>query len=79
MNSEPPQELKQLDYADEQSKDADLLEMIKFLRDGTVPTDDCKARKLAAQGSMFTLVDGILYYIDHQHSNQKRAAVPHHL
>ena len=79
VNSEPSQELKQSNYAVEQSRDADLCEMMRFLRDGTVPADECKARKLAAQGSMFSLVDGILYYIDHRRSNQKRAVVPHHL
>ena len=34
---------------------------------------------LAAQESWFTLLDGVLYYVDARHGNRRRVAVPSHL
>ena len=67
------------DYTVEQSKDPVLREMINFLQEGTLPEDLSKARKLAAQKSVFILTDGVLYYVDPRHSNRRRVAVPTHL
>ena len=67
------------DYTVEQSKDPVLREMINFLQGGTLPEDPSKARKLAAQESVFTLTDGVLYYVDPRHGNRRRVAVPTHL
>ena len=50
------------DYTVEQSKDPVLREMINFLQRGTLPEDPCKARKLAAQESVFTLCGISLAY-----------------
>ena len=67
------------DFAAEQVKDPDLLEVVEFIRDGKAPKDDRRAKKLAAREALFTMVDGILYYLDPRRDNRKRAAVPHHL
>ncbi len=38
-----------------------------------------RARKIAAQSSFLSLVDGILYYVDSKQGNRKRAVVPEQL
>ena len=43
---------------------ASLKEIIDFLQDNTLPEDSTRARHLSAQEPQFTLLDGILYYID---------------
>ena len=64
------------DYAVEQSKDSVLREMINFLQGGNLPEDPSKARKLAAQESVFTLTDGVLYYVDPRHGNREELLCP---
>ena len=66
-------------YGEEQRKDPTLLETIMYLQDGTLPEDSNRARRLAAQESVFVLLDGILYYVDQHHGNRRRVAVPTHL
>ena len=53
--------------------------MTDFLQNGVLPEDSNRAKKLAAQESLFALIDGILYYVDPRHGNRKRIAVPSHL
>ena len=66
-------------YGTEQRKDSSLVEMTDFLQNGVLPEDSNRAKKLAAQESLFALIDGILYYVDPRHGNRKRIAVPSHL
>ena len=66
-------------FSSEQRNDPEVKELIVFLEDGTLPTDDVKARKLALQESLFTVTDGILYFLDPKHGNRKRAVVPKQL
>ena len=51
-------------YADEQEKDPEILEMKVFLSSGRLPDDVQRARKVAAQAPLFTLIGGIVYLID---------------
>ena len=69
----------QVDYYSEQAKDPDLRMLIEFLREGKLPENPTHARKVAAQESQYSIVDGILYYVDHRHDNCRRVAVPQHL
>ena len=69
----------QVDYSSEQAKDPDLRMLIEFLREGKLPENPTHARKVAAQESQYSIVDGILYYVDHRHDNCRRVAVPQHL
>ena len=66
-------------YGTEQRKDSSLVEMTDFLQNGVLPEDSNRAKKLAAQESLFALIDGILYYVDPRHGNRKKIAVPSHL
>ena len=43
---------------------------------GELPEDDTRARKLVAQSFSFTLLVGILYFIDPRRDDRKRAVVP---
>ena len=72
-------DLEQDPFAWEQSQDPAVKEIIDFLESGTLPEDATRARKLSLQESLFTLVNGILYFIDPKHKNQKRTVVPRHL
>ena len=57
-------DLEQDPFAWEQRQDPAVKEIIDFLESGTLPEDATRARKLALQESLFTLVSGILYFID---------------
>ena len=76
--SPSPGAQSQTDYAAEQRKDSGLKEVMEFLGEGKLPENPDRAKKLVAQESLFSLIDGILFYIDHRHGNRKRVAVPHH-
>ena len=65
-------------FGDEQKRDTDLLEIITFLETAELPPDDKRARKVALQSPMFTMEEGVLYFIDAKQGHQKRVAVPQH-
>lgn len=66
-------------FAREQLKDPEVLAMIRYLDAGELPVDDTKARKLVAQAYSFTLMDGVLYFVDPRQDDRKRAVVPSQL
>ena len=63
-------------FAREQLEDPEVLMLIRYLDTGELPEDSTKARKLVAQAFSFTLLDGILYFVDPRRDDQKRAVVP---
>ena len=70
---------KPLVYAVEQRKDRQLKEIVDFLSTGSLPEDGTRAKLLASQETLFTLVNGILYYVDPKGDHRRRVAVPEHL
>ena len=70
---------KHTDYDSEQHKDQQLKEIIDFLSDGRLPNDSNRAKVIASQEALFTLVDGVLYYVDPKSDHRQRVAVPQHL
>ena len=78
LNSEPATG-NNSNFSAEQMKDPDLQTVIEFLENDQLPEDPVHARKLAAQEPQFSLINGVLHFIDHRHGNQKRVAVPTHL
>ena len=60
----------------EQAKDPVVRELMEFVQQGWLPQDDDRARKMALQQSLFTVVYGVLYFLDPKRGNCKRAAVP---
>lgn len=63
----------------EQAKDPEVQQLIAFIERGRLPPEENKARKMALQRSLFTVVEGVLYYVDPKRNNRKRAVVPQHL
>ena len=63
-------------FREEQRKDSQVNEVIHFLETQELPSDDRRARKIASQQSLFAILDGILYYIDHRRNHQRRVVVP---
>ena len=48
--------------------------MVDLLQEGKLPIEEDLAWKIAAQGMHFSIIDGILYYLD-SHKSQRRAVV----
>ena len=63
----------------EQAKDPELKQLTTFISHGVLPLEETIAPKLALQRSLFTIVEGVLYYVDPKRDNRKRAVVPKHL
>ena len=53
--------------------------MASFLKDGKLPSSETRARKVAAQVPHYSLVSGVLYYIDPRKRSYKRAVLTQHL
>jgi len=66
-------------FKDEQCKDPEVMDVIKLLEEGVLPEDQNRARKLALQEHLFTIIDRVLYHLDSKQSHQKQAIVPKHL
>lgn len=62
-----------------QARDPQVHKLIDLVEHGELPDDETLARKLALQQSLFTVVDGVLYYVDPKRNNCKRAVVPQSL
>ncbi len=59
-----------------QRMDPEISEIFRFLQQEELPTDEKRARKIAAQGPLFVIVDNIPYYLDPKRGDSKRAVVP---
>lgn len=62
FGSQPPVDVDY--FAREQLKDLEVLAMVKFLDRGCLPTEEAEARKIASQEPSFSLLDGVLYFVD---------------
>ena len=68
-----------ISFEEEQRKDPDVMETIHFLENEELPADQKRATKIAAEQSLFALVDGVLYYVDPKRQYGRRIVVPRHL
>ena len=66
-------------FTSEQRKDPHVREIIHFLEQGELPPDPIRARKVAMQGPLFTMIDSVLFYLDLKNRDWKRAVVPEHM
>ena len=62
--------------AEEQARDPDLHQLITFIERGQLPPEEDSTQKIALQQPLFTVTEGVLYYVDLKRGNKKRAAVP---
>ena len=63
----------------EQKKDLSLQEIFEYLEQEKLPNDVRRAQKIAAQAPSFVITKDILYLIDSNRGNRKRAVVPQSL
>ena len=77
--SQPPAAVSNQDFATEQRKDPELVELITFLERGELPADDRRARRIILQKPVFTMEHGMLIYIDAKQDHRRRVVVPDHL
>ena len=64
-------------FTSEQRKD---LHVRKITEQGELPQDPAgRARKVAMQGPLFTMMDGVLFYLDPKNNEQQRVVVPENM
>lgn len=66
-------------FTDEQQKDPEILEMLLYLTKHDLPICEKKAKKIAAKAPLFTVIDGVLYFLVSKRGGRKRCVVPSHL
>ena len=60
-----------------QSKDDELHLVREYLKDGTLPSDEKRARKILLQKDQFVLLENVLYHIDSSPQHRLQIAVPY--
>ena len=51
------------DFADEQHKDMSLQPIINYFEESKLPQDQKLAQKIVTEATLYTMSDGILYYV----------------
>ena len=75
-----PNHVAELDeFPTEQPKDPDVQDITTFLSTGKLPDCDQRAKRIAAQASLFVLVKGVLYFLDSKDGDCKWCVVPQQL
>ena len=74
-----PLSYSQQSLAPEQRKDPEVLEIVMFLEKGELPLNEKRARPITLQASLFTPVDGMLFYLNPKQKHWKRAVILSHL
>ncbi len=64
------------ELAELQAEDDHLLQIRKFLSEGTLPPDECAASRLVLEKDCFTILDDVLYFVDAGPHHRLRVAVP---
>ena len=64
------------EIAELQKLDPELSPMLKYIEEGSVPSEKKLARRLVMEGSRFDVVDGVLYYENPDVEGKWRIAVP---
>ena len=60
----PPLHVPENRFADEQRKDAEIAEIVRFVETGDLSQEAKRARRLALQKPLFTIENGVLFYLD---------------
>ena len=62
-----------------QSRDDELCLVRQYLKDGTLPSDEKRARKILLQKDQFVLLEDVLYHIDSSPQHRLQIAVPYEM
>ena len=65
--------------SDEQLKDQELVPIIIYLKDGTLPEDVKLAKKMVAEATLYAIHNDILYYVGPRQTETSRVVVPQRL
>ena len=76
LQAEPVTVSNSATWAANQLKDPELCPLIKYLNDRTLPVNDYKAKQVATQAPLFTLLLDVLYFVDPKQKHWKRCVVP---
>ena len=76
FNLEPDVPTDLTSFSREQRKDSQLVEIIQFLTQDTLPSDESRARKVALQAPLFAVIQDTLYFLDKPDTTRTEAAVP---
>ena len=76
LNLEPDVPTDLTSFSTEQRKDSQLVEIIQFLTQDTLPSDESRARKVALQAPLFAVIQDTLYFLDKPDTTRTEAAVP---
>ena len=79
MLAVPPLTSSYQDFSVEQAKDPEIQQLLCFIQHGTLPESNNSVCKVAAQAPFFTLVDGVLFFVNPKHRDRKQCVVPRHL
>ena len=66
----------ELEMAQLQHTDANLQSIFCYLEKGDFPADGNRARKLMLESARFSIIDGVLYFVDNSQQNRLRLAAP---
>lgn len=68
-------------FSVEQRHDSELKQMIKYVEQGSLPTDPEQARRITLLSPLYSLQNGVLFLVDVKNKGRPRlrAAVPRHL
>ena len=64
------------DFANEQHKDMDLQPIINYFEKNQLPEDHRLAQRIITEATLYTMSDGILYYVGPKQIDIPRAVVP---
>ncbi|MCG8622977.1 MAG: hypothetical protein MJE68_13400 [Proteobacteria bacterium] len=74
----PPAPELAADYSQEQRKGEKLADIICFVEEDKLRQDETRAHKIAVQAPLFSVIDGILYYVNPKQGG-RRIVVPEHM
>ena len=62
-----------------QRDDAELADLIEYLESGNLPTDETLSRKIVTESCYYTLIDGLLYYVNSKLTLSELLVIPQKL
>ena len=72
----PTTDVSEVEMAELQHADLSLQPIFCYLEKGEVPTDKKQARKLVLESSHFSILNGVLYFVDNSRQNRTRLVAP---
>ena len=63
---------RQTELRTEQEGDSELAPILRYVTDGTLPDDKALAKRLALEGSQYSLLDGLLHHENPQQPGEHR-------